>query len=50
MVQHSPSRPIAGGVAEVGSLKGGVIQQTNLTNNTETGKYFISYYNEEDLK
>ena len=43
------SRPIAGGVAESGSLKGGSITQTNITNNTETGQYFISHFNNEDL-
>ncbi|KAG8623301.1 hypothetical protein KVT40_008277 [Elsinoe batatas] len=35
-------RPVAGGIAESGFLKGGEIRQTNLTNNTETGQYFIS--------
>lgn len=35
------SRPISGGIAESGSLKGGQVQQTNITNNTETGQYFI---------
>ena len=43
------ARPIAGGIAESGSLKGGSISQTNITNNTETGKYFISHFNQEDL-
>jgi len=42
-------RPIAGGVAESGSLKGGVIKETNITNNTATGLYFISHANEEDI-
>nr|POE86551.1 alkaline phosphatase d [Quercus suber] len=42
-------RPIAGGIAESGSLKGGHITQTNLTNNTETGVWFVSHYNEEDI-
>ena len=42
-------RPIAGGVAESGSLKGGEIRQTNVTNNTETGLYFISHANVEDI-
>ena len=46
---NSLSRPIAGGIAESGSLKGGSIQQTNLTNNTATGEYFISHFNQEDL-
>jgi len=35
------SRPIAGGIAESGSLKGGKIVQTNLTNNTLTGQMFV---------
>jgi len=43
------SRPIAGGIAESGSLKGGMITQTNVTNNTETGEYTISMANLEDL-
>ncbi|KAK1074574.1 hypothetical protein LTR33_009727 [Friedmanniomyces endolithicus] len=42
-------RPVGGGVAESGSLKGGVIRETNITNNTATGQYFISMDNEEDL-
>ncbi|KAF2767374.1 hypothetical protein EJ03DRAFT_329273 [Teratosphaeria nubilosa] len=42
-------RPIAGGVAESGSLKGGRITQTNITNNTATGQYFVSMFNEEDI-
>ncbi|KAK3654452.1 hypothetical protein LTR56_004082 [Elasticomyces elasticus] len=42
-------RPIAGGIAESGSLKGGVITQTNITNNTATGQYFISHDNMEDI-
>ncbi|KAK5160953.1 hypothetical protein LTS14_000746 [Recurvomyces mirabilis] len=41
-------RPIAGGVAESGSLKGGVIQQTNITNNTMNGQYLITMDNQED--
>lgn len=40
-------RPIAGGMAEVGSLKAGSITQTNITNNTLTGEYFISHFNKE---
>lgn len=42
-------RPIAGGIAESGSLKGGQIVQTNITNNTATGQYFVSEFNEEDI-
>lgn len=42
-------RPIAGGIAESGSLKGGMIQQTNITNNTETGQYSIVIDNQEDI-
>lgn len=34
-------RPVAGGVAESGSLKYGQVKQTNLTVNTQNGKYFI---------
>lgn len=43
------SRPIAGGVAEHGALKGGRILETNLTQNTLTGRYFISHFNESTL-
>ena len=43
------ARPIAGGVAESGSLKGGVIRQTNVTNNTMTGQYLITMDNQEDI-
>ena len=43
------ARPIGGGIAEVGSLKGGTIHQTNITNNTETGLYTITHFNQEDL-
>ncbi|KAK4632300.1 Alkaline phosphatase D [Fulvia fulva] len=42
-------RPIAGGIAESGSLKGGMIQQSNITNNTETGQYSIVVDDEEDI-
>lgn len=35
-------RPVAGGIAESGYLRGGQIKQTNLTNNTQTGRLFIS--------
>jgi alkaline phosphatase D len=40
-------RPVAGGVAESGSLKGGVIRQGNVTNNTETGEWSISMFEGE---
>jgi len=36
-------------VAESGSLKGGVIRQTNVTNNTMTGQYLITMDNQEDI-
>lgn len=35
---------VAGGMAESGSLKYGQITQTNATNDTATGKYFVSSY------
>ena len=38
-----------GGVVENGALKGGMTKQTNITNNTITGIYFISHANQEDL-
>ncbi|MCJ1486044.1 hypothetical protein MMC06_006220 [Schaereria dolodes] len=38
-----------GGVVENGVLKGGKTLQTNATNNTETGLYFISHENVEDI-
>jgi alkaline phosphatase D len=36
---------VAGGIAESGSLKFGVITGTNITNDTATGTHFISSYN-----
>ena len=42
-------RPVAGGVAESGSLKNGLVRATNLTHNTENNTYFISHFNQEDL-
>lgn len=39
----------AGGVVENGYLRGGKVVQTNSTNNTETGGYFISHENVEDI-
>ena len=42
-------RPVAGGVVESGSLKGGIVKQTNLTNDTVTGLYFISHEDVEDI-
>ena len=38
-----------GGVVENGALKGGKTVQTNATNDTATGRYFISMENQEDL-
>jgi len=38
-----------GGVVENGALKGGKTVQTNSTNNTATGMYFISMENQEDI-
>lgn len=42
------SRPVAGGVVTSGAVKGGQVQQTNLTLNTETGQwgYQASNYNQ----
>lgn len=37
------------GVVENGYLKGGKVVQTNATNNTETGVYFISHEDKEDI-
>ncbi|KAK6423582.1 hypothetical protein LTR95_016515 [Oleoguttula sp. CCFEE 5521] len=44
-------RPVAGGLVETGSLKGGQIKITNVTNDTSVagGRYFISHYDEEDI-
>jgi len=42
-------RPIAGGVAESGSLKGGQIRQTNVTNNTLTGLWTVTMDDVEDI-
>ncbi|KAI4159729.1 MAG: hypothetical protein LQ342_006344 [Letrouitia transgressa] len=38
-----------GGIVENGALKGGKIVQTNSTNNTDTGVYFISHEDVEDI-
>ena len=38
-----------GGVVENGAVKGGRTLQTNITNSTDTGLYFISIENQEDL-
>ena len=43
------ARPVAGGIAESGALKNGQIVQTNATNNTATGQFFVSLDNEEDI-
>ncbi|GAB7359940.1 hypothetical protein MBLNU230_g7465t1 [Neophaeotheca triangularis] len=42
-------RPVAGGVVESGALKGGDVRQTNATNATDTGLYFISHEDVEDI-
>ncbi|KAH0370217.1 hypothetical protein KCU65_g2633, partial [Aureobasidium melanogenum] len=42
-------RPVAGGIVESGALKFGQVKQTNATNNTETGVWFVSQANEEDI-
>ncbi|KAI4185536.1 MAG: hypothetical protein LQ346_005874 [Caloplaca aetnensis] len=38
-----------GGVVENGALKGGETVQTNVTNSTSTGQYFISHEDVEDI-
>ncbi|GAB7349744.1 hypothetical protein MBLNU459_g0476t1 [Dothideomycetes sp. NU459] len=40
-------RPVAGGVVESGALKVGNTVQTNATNNTVTGQFFVSEFNQE---
>ncbi|KAF2735668.1 hypothetical protein EJ04DRAFT_599769 [Polyplosphaeria fusca] len=42
-------RPVAGGVVESGSLKGGKVVQTNLTVDTGNGTWFVSHANLEVL-
>ncbi|KAI5201872.1 hypothetical protein E4T39_05037 [Aureobasidium subglaciale] len=42
-------RPVAGGLVESGALKLGQVMQTNATNNTETGVWFVSHENVEDI-
>lgn len=45
-------RPVAGGVVESGALKIGQVVQTNATNNTQTGAWFIpspDQFDEEDI-
>ncbi|EMC92262.1 hypothetical protein BAUCODRAFT_283733 [Baudoinia panamericana UAMH 10762] len=39
------ARPISGGIAESGALKNGTIRQTNITNNTATGVWFVGANN-----
>ena len=47
---HLYRDPVAGfGVVENGYLKAGKVVQTNLTNNTDTGKYHISHEDQEDI-
>ena len=46
-LQRKPT--VGGGVVENGALKGGKTVQTNATNNTDTGLYFISHENVEDI-
>lgn len=54
-VKHGANRlhrPVGGGVVESGSLKGGEVKQTNATNNTATGQWFVPSpyeFSEEDL-
>lgn len=38
-----------GGLVENGALKGGKTVMTNSTNNTDTGIYFISHEDVEDI-
>ena len=39
-------RPVAGGSVESGSLQGGKVEMTNLTLNTETGKYLFTKFDQ----
>jgi alkaline phosphatase D len=41
--------PAMGGVVENGALKGGKVVQTNITNATDTGRYFISQENVQNI-
>lgn len=43
------SRPVGGGLVESGALKLGQVVQTNATNNTATGQFFVSVDNVEDI-
>lgn len=43
------TRPVAGGLVETGSLKDGQIKITNITNNTDTGKWSVTKFNQEDI-
>lgn len=47
--QNKLQRPVAGGVVESGTLKGGKTQSTNLTVDTNTGKWFVSHFNQSVL-
>ena len=46
-LQRNPT--VGGGLVENGALKGGKTVQTNVTNSTDTGLYFISHENVEDI-
>ena len=48
-LQRTADGVVGGGVVEHGALKGGQSILTNITQNTETGEYFISMDNQEDL-
>lgn len=41
-LQRSSAGVTGGGVVESGALKEGKVSGTNLTNDTSTGKYFVS--------
>lgn len=47
-LERSRGVPADGGVVENGALKGGSVVQTNITNATDSGQYFIS--REEDVE
>lgn len=48
-LQRSNGTTAVGGAVENGALKGGRTLQTNITNSTDTGKYYISFNNTEDI-
>jgi alkaline phosphatase D len=46
---HRYNGSVSATAVENGFVKGGMMKQTNITNSTDTGMYFISHDNQEDI-